>query len=299
MSNYGFATYDEKKKNRLQGVVNSKWPIFGPKYSDIKHAFKTVHITDTYQQDFVVGPNVRVPDPQGGSQGTGYSTSIERGVIRQLVATIPHGYGFRPLGYIQFSGTIQQNTRCKWKYDSVVDYAGNWLPSLAPIYGNSNKPVDYISNPALIFPIEGSSYVPGYGSFSVAYPPTGYGGVYYYLTNPNGLWIVDALDPNYKGFMPYEVEIDEENVYIYRNTYWLDQIGRFYQWDTYYQLIRTDQRARSQGVMDWAGSSIDLTIYLCPYKLEDLLPKEYVDEDEPSDIGVFDRDNWDGGKVYG
>ena len=35
MSDYGFATYDERTGKRI-AKINSKYPVFGPKYADIK-----------------------------------------------------------------------------------------------------------------------------------------------------------------------------------------------------------------------------------------------------------------------
>lgn len=268
MSDYGFATYYDRGKNRVKGVINSKWPIFGPMYSDIKKAFKTIHITDTYQQDYVNSSNVRLPDAPGGGQGYGYAELRDNGTIRNLVATIPHGYGYRPVGYIQFSGVVRQNTRCKWKYDNVVDYYSSFLPSMSPIYNLSSEDVGYTSAPGFIYPLNGSGgYIRGYGEFRINYPDN----VYYYLKNPYGLWVVDMFSQGFSGFSPYEVEIDDKNIYIYRNTYWVDNYGRYFSYSDYYKRVVSDYRARSQGVMDWAGSEIDLTIYLCPYKMEDLV----------------------------
>ena len=52
MSDYGFATYDEKNPKKRLGTINSKWPIFGPKYANISKTFKTVHINDTYSPSY-------------------------------------------------------------------------------------------------------------------------------------------------------------------------------------------------------------------------------------------------------
>ena len=46
MSDYGFATFDEKT-GRNEMKINSKWPVFGPEYSKIAQQFKTIHLTDT------------------------------------------------------------------------------------------------------------------------------------------------------------------------------------------------------------------------------------------------------------
>ena len=62
MSDYGFATYDGSVHNRRKGVVNSKWPIFGPKYTDISRCYKTFHLSDTTTKAHKVTFNGKVVD---------------------------------------------------------------------------------------------------------------------------------------------------------------------------------------------------------------------------------------------
>lgn len=266
MRNYGFATYDPATQ-RQEGIVNSKFPIFGPKYNDIKRAFRTIHITDTYQQPFVASPNVSLP-PRSTSQSYQESPSdsdAARGVNRVLVATIPHGYKKRPLGYATISGTIVHNVRSRWTYTNAVDYSGQWAPS-ATLTNADTKSVPVLSaadgylSPTTYWGDFGPFY---FNRFSVPYPSN----VYYYLKNPYGL----NITPDLTVVTPYTVEIDDTNVYIYRNTYWCDKYGRFAYWYSYYNRWDSDVYARSQGAVDWQGSSFDLTLYLCPYSMEDLL----------------------------
>lgn len=63
---------------------------------------------------------------------------------------------------------------------------------------------------------------------------------------------------------PYRVEIDDEKVYIYRSVKWTDHLVR-----AGYKNNTLDIRQRTQAIEDYAGSSIDVTIYLTPYSLED------------------------------
>lgn len=261
MSDYGFATYDEKTGKRRLGVVNSKWPIFGPSYNDIKKSFKTFHVTDTYRQDYVYSPDVVLPPPDD------YQENIARGVNKILVATIPHGYKFRPLGYVSFSGVFTKNIRCKWDYENAVDTSGLWAPSTI-LYNVDSSNIPSLSG------CDGYIYSTTYndGAFNVNMYEVDYPeDVYYYLKNP-WLEIVDRDDPNSPVVQPYTVEIDDKNIYLYRNTYWMDKYGRwYYEYQSQYVNTKSDLRARSQGVIDWEGSDFDFTIYLAPYRMEDLI----------------------------
>ena len=52
-------------------------------------------------------------------------------------------------------------------------------------------------------------------------------------------------------------------------------MGDVYKRDYYYNndisRVIWDLRARMQGIIDYAGSDFDVTIYLCPYSMEDLV----------------------------
>lgn len=255
MSDYGFVTYDEKTGKKRLGSINSKWPIFGPKYNDIKTAFKTYFITDTYTQPYVSSPDVVMP-PAGG-----YQENMKRGVVKTLVATIPHGYNFRPVGYATFAGTFRKNVRSKWDYKRLYDASNQWAPSTT-LYNTDTTDIPSVS--------DGDGYIHStkldssisefdFNLFTVNYPSN----VYYYLKNPEGLFVTNIYGGEY--VYPFVVEIDETNIYIYRNTYWVDKYGRFYYSGS------SDLTARSQGVVDWAGSNFELTIYLAPYSMEDLI----------------------------
>lgn len=261
MSDYGFATYDKGGKRRT-GSVNSKWPIFGPRYADIKRAFRTIHFTDTYTQTYYNSPNVELPPANN------YQEDMDRGSFRQLVATIPHGYGFRPLGYVSFSGSFSRNIRCKWDYVRAVDTRGNWAPS-AVVTSYQNVTQGGISSfGGIIATLQQTSVVPPFSPnmFDVNYVDNVYPG----LKNE---WPSSSLYITLEAqtVQPYEAEIDENNIYIYRITYWVDKYGRWYRSESGQYGYTEDCRARSQGVVDWAGSEFDATIYLCPYRMEDLV----------------------------
>ena len=267
MNDYGFATYDERSGKRIEGTVNSKWPIFGPNYADIKRAFRTIHITDTKQYSYRTSSSVSLPSAvrNGISQYHGYE--------KILVATIPHGYKKRPLGYVTISGSFVKNTRGKWAYTRTTDYYG-WYPPSATLYGvgtTTGNMQSSVGGGLRPLTDTGDFSVFGMNPFSncnISYPADSY----WYMVD-NYYTIPGNNSSQEDGFgeerPPYGVEIDDNNVYLYRYYYWSDVYKR----DYYNNGSNTvwDLRARMQGIIDYAGSDFDVTIYLCPYSMEDLV----------------------------
>ncbi|MBQ1569591.1 MAG: hypothetical protein IIZ78_00600 [Clostridiales bacterium] len=266
MSDYGFATYDKTGKKRT-GSVNSKWPIFGPKYADIKRAFRTIHFTDTTQYDYRTSSSVVLPPAQRGgiSQYHGYE--------KVLIATIPHGYKRRPLGYVTFSGSYVKNTRSKWVYTRTTDNTGQFPPSstLQAVQVGTGTMISNVGAPILpttATPSPGASFDDNYFGETLSYPtfPVAFLVDNHYQIPGNNTSQPDGA-LHYRP--PYGAEIDDTNVYIYRYYYWSDVYKRDYY--SYSGTVQFDVRARMSGIIDYAGSSFDATIYLCPYSMEDLV----------------------------
>lgn len=267
MSDYGFVTYDANTGKRLEASVNSKWPIFGPKYGDIKRAFRTIHFTDTKQYAYRTSSSVVLPPEQRGgiSQYHGYE--------KVLIATIPHGYSRRPLGYATISGSYVKNTRSKWVYTRTTDNTGQFPPSgtLEAVQVGTGTMISNVGAPILptsSTPSPGASFHDNYFGETLTYPafPVAYLTDNHYQIPGNNAAAADG-EGQYRP--PYSVEIDDTNVYVYRYYYWSDVYKRdFY---AYAGTTQFDVRARMSGIIDYAGSSFDVTIYLCPYSMGDLL----------------------------
>lgn len=264
MSDYGFATYDEKSGKRLEGVVNSKWPIFGPKYADIKNAFRTIHITDTKQYNFRSSSISR-------PSATRNAITQYHGYEKVLIATIPHGYKKRPMGYATIAGSFMKNTRGRWAYTRITDYY-NFFPPSATLNNVGTTSGNMIGSGDLIRPTSdtGDFNVFEMNPFSdchISYPADTYWFLSdnYYIIPGNNSSTEDAFGYNRP---PYSIEIDDTNVYLYRYYYWSDVWKRDYYYDS---RVVWDLEARMYGIIDYAGSDFDLTIYLCPYSMEELL----------------------------
>lgn len=282
MSDYGFATYDEKNPKKRLGTINSKWPIFGPKYVDISRAFKTIHINDTYTPSYKTGTATPVI-PSGGY----YASTEKRWHEKQLIHQFEHGYNFRPVGYAVFSGDLVVNVKCTITQNDVITgntsyYGGNFtldglatqsIPILPAVRGQMKA--SYIS----------TAYSPtelGLGKYFFGIQDTGgYGGVRGDIRVPDSCLSVIKRDYTVAddyigdGDVPYVVEIDEKYVKIYRNTYWLDFWLKWYSsyYDASYPQFNFTHSIddRIKGATSYAGTSIDCTIYLAPYSLEEMI----------------------------
>ena len=281
MSDYGFATYDEKNPKKRLGTINSKWPIFGPKYADISKAFKTIHINDTYEPSYKTGATTpTIPS------GAYYGTSEKRWHEKQLIHQFEHGYDFRPVGYAVFSGDFVANVKCTITQTEVItgntsSYGGNFtmdgmatqtIPILPAVRGQMKA--SYVSTSFSPAELAIGNYFFGIGDLN------GYGGYRRDITVPNSC--ISAIKRDYvvagyyvgDGDVPYVVEIDDKYVKIYRNTYWLDFWLKYY---SYYNSSYPEYNYthsiddRIKGATSWAGTSIDCTIYLAPYRMEDLI----------------------------
>lgn len=277
MSDYGFATYDDKNEKKL-GSINSKWPIFGPKYSQIAKCFKTIHITDTYEPSF---KTANLGSPSLNSNGWGETEY--RWHERTLICQFKHGFNYRPMGYAVFSGNLVLNVPCQivqsvnnWQTDNNL--GGNFtlngrktetvpiLPSLKEQMVMSYVDTSYTGNKLIpknyLFEINTSSYPTR--DITVPDDCVGYIKRQFYVST-EGLGAMN----------PYEVEIDDEYVKIYRNLYWLDWRGRYYYaYNSSYSStysFRYEANERVKGMTSWAGSSVDCTVYLAPYRIGDLL----------------------------
>lgn len=269
MSDYGFATYDEKTGKKKEGSVNSKWPIFGPRYDQIKRAFKTIHFTDTKSYS-IRSASLSLPPQNEDGAKTEY-----HGYEKVLIATIPHGYKKRPMGYATITGSFNKNTRGRWEYVRQFDNWGLWpasttLNSTRSESGMMQTNVGYGLRPLETTSARDAFYDNIFQNCGMTYPNDLYGepmeGMYiadgyFYVPGNNSSTPDDGSKPRY----PYTVEIDATNIYVYRWYYWCDVWTRIYVSDGF------DIRGRFKGIIDYAGSSFDMTIYLAPYSMEDLV----------------------------
>lgn len=296
MSDYGFKTLD--KSNATS--INAKHPIFGFDMGHLPRAFKTLHFTITKENPLQTS-DVQMPDPVQIQQWF-MREAGKSGVITEQVAKIKHGYNFRPLGYVMFSGKVKISKKYsiqQTEIDTQNAFGGDYTTS-------SEKPENQ-GNPIFLVPNSGETFLNFTGYPSPQYPIVSLkqadfiGSVWPFQYQPQGYMTNNPYGQ--ASTAPGEEEprilwaaIDDEYVYIYMSWGWSDTIRRAF---IYSGSTKTyDLVERVKVATQYTGSAIDATIYLCPYPMEELLNKADT-HINPSQVGIWDVDYWDGGKVYG
>ena len=268
MSDYGFKTSDDNRAT----VLNAKNPIFGFDMQHNPRAFKTFHIVDTKTSPIHTG-SVATPNPQPVNSW-GYAQNIDYGIIRELIAQVKHGYPFRPVGYATISGTMKYSLNVHFdQTQRAGSYGGNYSKNLTKTKGQT----DYILVPNM----SGLPYtaITGSGVFvpSVNLTEQDFSGSLWPYDYPRQVMTLMPFGPTYapelgnENGMPkcIEVEIDDEYIYFYRSYAWSDTIRRAK--FTYNGSTSQDIQERVKIAEQYTGSEYNVTVYLCPFPLEELL----------------------------
>lgn len=276
MSDYGFATYDDKT-GRVGEKINSKYPVFGPEYNKIATEYKTIRLVDTTERE-TQEASIEVPDilsPIGIDLYAG--TNDYRGYIDELVYSYEHNMGKRPMGYAIITGNLVRNQR----YKLIQDYLGGNID----VGGDFESPMSgegTLTQSVGLAPEMGGMLELGTGDYQLwedsiitvakvsNMPPGGQAiaikdSCSYAFSREYSYHNTD-VDQN-----PYRVEITDTEVKIYRRTFWYDAITRVYfdgVGDDIYYWYNVTQRVKV--MEDFAGSVVDVTVYLAPYSSEDL-----------------------------
>lgn len=306
MADYGFTTYDPQTE-RIAGIVNSKYPIFGARYDQIERCYKTFHLSDNYSQTLQTASLSLPPATAGQTTKNEYHA-----YIKTLLKKVPHGFKKIPLGYATIVGSVIKNTKMSLEYTKVNDSLNAFPASFSSTGSHTTGAFPVISSAGEV--LRQATTQGSYSNFAnntmnisrtagdtidIVVPNN-----YPMTLNDYGTQVIPGNNSSTPDLWsderyPYSVEVDDTYVYIYRWTYWADIYSRYYENTTQSgTVISWDVRARSKGAIDYAGSEVDITIYLCPYSFNDLLPKTITPVD-PSTIGIWDADYWDGGKVWG
>lgn len=295
MSDYGFKTTDDNRAT----VLNAKNPIFGFDMQHTPRAFKTFHIVDTKTSPIHTG-SVATPNPQP-SNSWGYAQNMDYGTIRELITKVKHGYPFRPVGYATISGTMKYSLYVHFdQTQRAGSYGGNYSKNLTKTKGQT----DYILVPNM----SGIPYAAITGSSmftpSVNLTEQDFSGSLWPYDYPRQVMTLMAFGPTYapelesESGMPkcIEVEIDDEYIYFYRSYGWSDTIRRAK--FTYNGSTSQDIQERVKISEQYTGSEYNVTVYLCPFPIEELLTSTNAPV-SPTNIGVWDESLWDSGKEWG
>lgn len=282
MSDYGFATYDERTGN-IAEKINSKYPIFGPDYANIKDHFRTTHI-ECVSQNSVKTASISVPSPTEDWEDYDTGETYKYGDVEYgsyddvLVTKYKHGYHKRPLGYYLITGSITKNTHYtlqqvqtsgsvggNFTLSGTITETENLTPKRSDMKGTVSGGAMDIWNYGYI-QVEKE---PPIWDDSVIIPNACMGIFTWYMNGSDVHW-VQQNDPDFPADEMFRgcfwVTIDDEYVYIWQRTFWTDHI---------FNARRTSSPnaqayQRTKAIEDYAGSSVDVTVYLMPYSMEDL-----------------------------
>lgn len=298
MSDYGFKTDD---KNRAT-VLNAKNPIFGFDLQHTPRAFKTFHIIDTKTSPIHTG-SVATPNPQPAQYSWDWSENIDYGKVRELITRVKHGYSFRPVGYATITGTLKYGFNVSFtQTQRAGSYGGNYSKNLTKV----NQPNEYILTPN----ISGlpTTNITGYGSLqaSTTLSTQDFSGTTWPAQYPKDIMTYYSFGPLRhapESFWPnngmprcIEVVIDDEYIYFYRTYIWSDSIRRV-KYNSGGTII-DDIQERVKVSEQFIGSEYNVTVYLCPFPIEELLTSTNTPV-SPTNIGVWDESLWDSGKEWG
>lgn len=264
MSDYGFKTHDELNKT----AINAKNPIFG---FDVRHtprAFKTFRITDAKTYAIQTG-SPATPNPQP-VDSWGFEETQSSGEIIETLLQVKHGYNFRPVGYAVITGT--------WKISSRVQItqtqrAGTWGGNYTKTLIKDILSYELTPNQFNHIWISDTGVSPMSGSM-VTLTPTDFSSTIWSYEYPKsvmtgmpwgsdyGMWALKTDDPIW-------VEFDDQYIYIKRKRSWTDCIRRCK--FTWHGSTSDDIQERVKATAQFTGSVFNVTVYLCPFPLKELL----------------------------
>jgi hypothetical protein len=266
MSDYGFSTKDQNGDN----AINAKNPIFGFDMGHRPMAFKTFRFNDVKTYPIQSG-NPATPNPQPIVSSWSYDETQSSGEIVETLLKRKHGYNFRPVGYAVITGTLKISSHVQiTQTQRAGTWGGNYTKTLikdiqtyelTPNQFNhiwiSSTGTDSISGSVVsLTPSDFSNTI-----WSIEYPKRMF---------TNMPWGLDYGTAALKTDDPIWVEFDDQYIYIKRKRSWTDCIRRCkYTW--YDSSTSDDIQERVKATAQFTGSRFDVTVYLCPYPLKELL----------------------------
>lgn len=290
MSDYGFATYDEKT-GQMSEKINSKYPVFGPEYNNIAKQFKSYSMVDAHVNSVRTAvlstPTDLYPIVWDYETNSGINEGYDEtcGWIETEILSYEHGMKKRPLGYYYISGTYVKNYRYRLGQnqtkggssiggtfnvpdsgDGTLTISGNVYPKLSGIsLGGSINDSSYANQDITLDTIEVMKQSSATGKKVIPIPNS----CLSQFAVPIAVQSYRYLDPdNPLPNDPYYVVIDDKKVHIYRRVFWIETIRR--EQVVVSGNVTDDAYQRVRVIEDYAGSNLDITVYLVPYNMEDL-----------------------------
>lgn len=264
MSDYGFKTHDNTGKI----AINAKNPIFGFDMGHKPRAFKTFRFIDAKTYPIQTG-STATPNPNP-VDSWGWDQRITSGVIEETLLKVKHGYNFRPVGYAVITGTWKISSRVQiTQTQRAGSYGGNYTKTL------TKDIISYELTPNQFNHIWVSStgVSPMSGSM-VSLDASDFSGTTWAYQYPRDVMTNMPYGSSSQMFPdvdddPIWVEFDDQYIYVKRKRSWTDTIRRCK--FTYGGSTSNDIQERVKATSLFTGSHFDVTVYLCPFPLKELL----------------------------
>lgn len=273
-NNYGF-----KILGNDVVTLNGKFPIFGFDVANAENSFRTTRVVDNSDNPYKDNSGVIVPPDSSLVRGVGQD--IKSGYEKVLVTRYKHGYDYRPSGYYTITGTFNLTCKAKIEQTGSGSYYQTWYGGDFTREGYRDLNVGGQTDP--LYPKMNSFYPyelglsPTFYMLMVTYGvdaslspdiviPGGTAG------NPfSGMGLGSVLDSD--GIGAYvSVEVDSTYVSIYMNYAWYDTVLRRVYWSSgSINPSLYDVRNRIRMVSNTTGSVFNVTVYLTPHKLEEMI----------------------------
>ena len=311
MSDYGFKTVKTNKNGGRDTAINAKYPIMGFDLSHRPATYVTFHISDSKSNPIANATNApgytaptlpsvsslsNLPywfsdggsDKRWGKGGSNYTS----GFVRTEIYRYKHGYDFRPACYGTITGSVNVGIRTNAIGNaSGTNPAGNYYYRGTLSNSNYNLMTSFNTTTETSGGASSGDLFPYMNGMKTIYgqPLNEHRFTYTLLSNQvpstsnpsDGIKAcVQALtlqhfNKTVSGHYPYEFEVDDEYIYIYRTYYWCEIYGRIYFDETFwdedlYWRIELKDYLKAKMVEELAGSEIDINIMMFPYKMEDL-----------------------------
>lgn len=310
MSDYGFKTLKSGKERPKDIAINAKYTNMGFDLRHKPMPFVTISINDTRTNPYAtMGVRGYNPAPRpelNQLTDTGFyyrdlnfnpvpflgKANKTYGVVDEVIYQAEHGYNFRPAGYVIYTGKINENIQ---KNCVGIPVAGQIITTVSG-YTSSNYNWNLMSS--FNRSVTTSSMVNGTLTPNMNKMTSKYGEVlndrsFLYTirtdevpsTSSEQTWVSNAVfNLSMKEFQlhllngefPYRVEVDDKYIKVYRTYYWCEMWGRLYMKSQsnsgdISSTAYIEDEFKIKMVEQTYGSTVDITLMLFPYKMEDIL----------------------------
>lgn len=311
MSDYGFKTLKSGKERPKDIAINAKYTNIGFDLRHKPTPFITVSINDTRTNPYATNgtrgynPTTKPELSQLTNTGLYYYDYFNNpfpvlgkanktyGAIDEVIYRVEHGYNFRPAGYAIYTGKLNYNLQKNIvgtpiagqnivTADGYTESDYNWN-LMRPFNTTTTTPIIVDGTLTPKMNVMKAKYVDVINDHNFQYtirpsdvPTTSIinnlikDAVFNFSMKELQLQLVD----DYK--FPFWIEVDDKYITVYRTYYWCEMWGRLYMRSqsnrgSISASAYIEDEFKIKMVEQTYGSTVDITVMLFPYKMEDIL----------------------------